>query len=51
MRALTYGLALLVTPVLHGLAFPPWSLWWLAWVAFVPWFVAIRLASTNTVPC
>jgi apolipoprotein N-acyltransferase len=48
MRALTYGLALLVTPVLHGLSFPPWSLWWLAWVAFVPWFVAIRLASTNT---
>jgi hypothetical protein len=27
MRALTYGLALLVTPVLHGLSFPPWSLW------------------------
>ena len=48
MRALTYGLALLVTPVLHGLSFPPWSLWWLAWIAFVPWFAAIRLASTNT---
>jgi apolipoprotein N-acyltransferase len=48
MRALTYGLALLVTPVLHGLSFPPWSLWWLAWIAFVPWFAAIRLASTGT---
>lgn len=48
MRALTYVLALLVTPLLHGLSFPPWSLWWLAWIAFVPWFAALRLVSTTT---
>jgi apolipoprotein N-acyltransferase len=48
MRALTYLLALFVTPVLHGLSFPPWSLWWLAWIAFVPWFAAIRMVSTTT---
>lgn len=48
MRALTYLLALFVTPVLHGLSFPPWSLWWLAWIAFVPWFAAVRMVSTTT---
>src|SRR5580765_4823046 len=48
MRALTYGLALLATPILHGLSFPPWGLWGLAWIAFVPWFAALRLASTTT---
>ena len=48
MRALTYVLALFATPVLHGLSFPPWSLWWLAWIAFVPWFAALRLVPTTT---
>jgi apolipoprotein N-acyltransferase len=47
VRALTYALAILATPVLHGLSFPPWSLWYLAWIAFVPWFAALRLASTT----
>ena len=45
-RAGVYVLAVLTTPVLHGLGFPPASLHALAWVAMVPWFVAIRLAST-----
>jgi apolipoprotein N-acyltransferase len=44
-RAIVYTSALLVTPVLHGLAFPPARLHLLAWIAFVPWFVAIRLAT------
>jgi apolipoprotein N-acyltransferase len=48
MRALTYVLALVATPILHGLSFPTWSLWGLAWIAFVPWFAALRLASTGT---
>ncbi len=48
MRALTYVLALLATPLLYGLSFPPWSLWGLAWIALVPWFAALRLASTTT---
>jgi apolipoprotein N-acyltransferase len=47
VRALTYATALLATPVLHGLSFPTWSLWGLAWIAFVPWFAALRLASTT----
>jgi apolipoprotein N-acyltransferase len=47
-RALVYGLALLTTPALHGLAFPPANLHSLAWIAFVPWFVAIRLAPAGT---
>lgn len=47
MRALTYVLAVGATPVLHGLSFPPWSLWGLAWIAFVPWFAALRLAPTT----
>jgi len=46
--ALTYGLALLATPLLYGLSFPPWSFWGLAWIALVPWFAALRLASTTT---
>lgn len=37
--------AMIVTPLLHGLAFPPARLPLLAWVAFVPWFVAIRLLT------
>jgi apolipoprotein N-acyltransferase len=48
MSAPVYSLALFITPVLHALSFPPWSFWWVAWIAFVPWFVAIRLASTTT---
>ena len=44
-RAPVYALALLVTPVLHGLSFPPFGLAALAWIAFVPWFAAIRLAG------
>lgn len=41
-------LALLLTPVLHGLSFPPFELPLLAWVAFVPWFAAIRLVGPWT---
>jgi len=41
-RVLAVVLALVVTPVLHALAFPPWRLGALAWVAFVPWFAALR---------
>jgi apolipoprotein N-acyltransferase len=37
-----YALALLVTPVLHGLSFPPFGFAALAWIAFVPWFAALR---------
>jgi apolipoprotein N-acyltransferase len=48
LNALTLGLALIATPLLHGLSFPPWGLWGLAWVALVPWFAAVRLASTTT---
>jgi len=44
-RRLLYGLALLVTPVLHGASFPPFGLAALAWIAFVPWFAAIRVAG------
>jgi apolipoprotein N-acyltransferase len=44
-RRVMYALAVLVTPALHGLCFPPASLAPAAWVAFVPWFVAIRLAT------
>lgn len=44
-RALAYALALAVTPVLHGLSFPPFGHAVLAWIAFVPWFAAIRLAG------
>jgi apolipoprotein N-acyltransferase len=39
----TCALALIATPVLHALAFPPARLWWLGWVCFVPWFTAIRI--------
>ena len=46
-RAIVYAGALLTTPILHGLTFPPASLHWVAWVALVPWFVALRLASTG----
>jgi len=42
---LTYALAIAATPALHGLCFPPTAVHWLAWIAFVPWFVAIRLAG------
>jgi hypothetical protein len=48
MRALTYVLALVATPLLYGLAFPPWRLAALAWIALAPWLVALRLASTTT---
>jgi apolipoprotein N-acyltransferase len=34
--------------VLHGLSFPPTGLALLAWIAFVPWFAAIRLAGPGT---
>src|SRR5436190_3188681 len=47
MRRLVYVLALTATPVLHGLAFPPANLRVLAWIALVPWFVAMRLANTR----
>src|SRR5438093_5826982 len=47
MRRLACALALTATPLLHGLAFPPTNLRLLAWVAFVPWFVALRLVSAG----
>lgn len=46
-RLLTYALALGVTPVLHGWSFAPHHAAWLAWIAFVPWFAAARVASTG----
>ena len=40
------GLAsVVVTPLLHWLAFPPMRMSVLAWVAFVPWFLAMRILS------
>src|SRR5581483_2476180 len=45
MRAVAVILALVATPVLHGLSFPPTRLAPLAWFAFVPWFVALRLVG------
>ncbi len=48
LRALTYALALLATPVLHGLSFPLAGRHLLAWVTFVPWFAAVRLARAHT---
>jgi apolipoprotein N-acyltransferase len=47
-RASAYALALLVTPVLHGLCFPEARVHWIAWICFVPWFVAIRIAPFKT---
>ena len=44
-RAVVYGAALALTPLLHGLAFPRTRVHLLAWIALVPWFVALRLAS------
>ncbi|HEY3187543.1 MAG TPA: apolipoprotein N-acyltransferase, partial [Solirubrobacteraceae bacterium] len=37
--------AVVVTPLLHWLAFPPTRVHVLAWVAFVPWFIAVRVLS------
>lgn len=42
-----WAAAVLVTPVLHALGFPLQRWWWLEWVAFVPWFYALRLSSTR----
>ncbi|MCC3776824.1 apolipoprotein N-acyltransferase, partial [Streptomyces sp. UNOB3_S3] len=39
------GLAVLAG-ALPALAFPAPSLWWLAWVALVPWMLLIRAAPT-----
>ena len=39
MRVALYAAALVVTPILHGLSFPPTSVHWVAWIAFVPWFL------------
>jgi apolipoprotein N-acyltransferase len=44
-RVVAYGAALVATPLLHGLAFPPARLHFLAWIALVPWFVALRMAG------
>ncbi len=43
-----YAVAVLTTPVLHGLGFPPANLGAVAWVAMVPWFAAIRVAGWAT---
>jgi apolipoprotein N-acyltransferase len=47
-RRVLYALVLLLTPVTHALAFPPARISWLAWVCFVPWFMAIRVATPTT---
>ena len=43
-RRVAYAAALVATPILHGLSFPEARLAPLAWIAFVPWFMALRLA-------
>ena len=35
----------LLSGLLLSLAFPPAGLWWLAWVALVPWMAALRMGS------
>lgn len=44
-KLVIYTLALLATPVLHALSLAPARVSWLAWVCFVPWFAAIRIAG------
>jgi apolipoprotein N-acyltransferase len=46
-RHLTFLLAVCLTPLLHGWSFAPQRLAWLAWIAFIPWFAAIRIASAR----
>ncbi|MEV5242053.1 apolipoprotein N-acyltransferase [Streptomyces cinnamoneus] len=41
------ALAAVVVGAVPALAFPAPSLWWLAWVALVPWVLLVRSASTG----
>jgi len=45
VRAATRVVATLIAAVLYAAAFPPWNLHLLAWIALVPFFVALRGAS------
>ncbi|MEU0161404.1 apolipoprotein N-acyltransferase [Streptomyces sp. NPDC006261] len=41
------GVAALLAGALPALSFPAPSLWWLGWVALVPWLLLIRSAATT----
>ncbi|HUI24449.1 MAG TPA: apolipoprotein N-acyltransferase [Candidatus Kryptonia bacterium] len=47
MRGWVYLWAAFVVPLIYGASFPSTPLPWLAWIGFVPWFVAIRVARTR----
>ena len=40
-----YSIYSIISGVLLGLAFPKFSLWWLAWIALVPFFYALNNAK------
>jgi apolipoprotein N-acyltransferase len=39
-----YLWATMAVPVIYGASFPLGRVWWLGWIGFIPWFVAVRLA-------
>jgi apolipoprotein N-acyltransferase len=45
-RAWVLGWALVVAPLLYGASFPLWRIAWVAWVALIPWCVALRTVGT-----
>lgn len=47
-RAWIYLYAALAVPLVYGASFPASGRAWIGWIGFVPWFVAIRIASTRT---
>jgi len=42
-----YAWALLAVPVIYGASFPTSRIAWLGWVAFIPWYFAVRRARTS----
>jgi apolipoprotein N-acyltransferase len=46
-----YSLYPIISGVLLGLAFPKFSFWWLAWVALVPFFIALNNARSMKESC
>jgi apolipoprotein N-acyltransferase len=38
--------AMLIAPLLYGGSFPLWKIAWVAWLALIPWCVALRMVGT-----